>query len=232
MGTARRCATTTPTRGSRPSSPATAGSPSTRLRAEGRSQGTTAPRRQASTRAMQADAFDRATGARATGGASQLERFLQKERLEEQQRAGRSGRGRRPAGRTAGVAAGGFCRRRCYWSCEGHPPPASVSDARSEAARRCGPAQSSPTSSSTRGSRFARARHPLTCTSSCEGSSVQTVSGSPLRSPRHASGRRSGDSEAAAQAHRELRALLRVIRHGLSRTARLRGFVTLRSLRA
>ena len=39
-------------------------------------------------------------------------------------------------------------------------------------------------------------------------------------------------SEAAAQAHRELRALLRVIRHGLGRTARLRGFVALRSLRA
>ena len=37
---------------------------------------------------------------------------------------------------------------------------------------------------------------------------------------------------AAAQAHKELRALLRVIRHGLGRTARLRGLVALRSLRA
>ena len=37
---------------------------------------------------------------------------------------------------------------------------------------------------------------------------------------------------AATEARRELRALLRVIRHGLGRWARLRGFVTVRSLRA
>jgi transglutaminase-like putative cysteine protease len=37
---------------------------------------------------------------------------------------------------------------------------------------------------------------------------------------------------AATDARRELRALLRVIRHGLGRWARLRGFVTVRSLRA
>ena len=37
---------------------------------------------------------------------------------------------------------------------------------------------------------------------------------------------------AAARAHKELRALLRVIRRGLGRTARLRGLVALRSLRA
>ena len=37
---------------------------------------------------------------------------------------------------------------------------------------------------------------------------------------------------AAARARKELRALLRVIRRGLGRTARLRGLVALRSLRA
>jgi len=37
---------------------------------------------------------------------------------------------------------------------------------------------------------------------------------------------------AAARAHKELHALLRAIRRGLGRTARLRGFVALRSLRA
>ena len=37
---------------------------------------------------------------------------------------------------------------------------------------------------------------------------------------------------AAARARKELRALLRVIRHGLGRPARLRGLVALRSLRA
>ena len=37
---------------------------------------------------------------------------------------------------------------------------------------------------------------------------------------------------AAARAHKELRALLRAIRRGLGRTARLRGLVALRSLRA
>ena len=84
-----------------------------------------------------ADAFGGPNGVRAGGGASELERFLQKERLEERQRAERSSRGRRPAGGVVAAAAGGLCRRRCDRSCEAHPPPASVSDARSEAARRC-----------------------------------------------------------------------------------------------
>ena len=62
-------------------------------------------------------------------------------------------------------------------------------------------------------------------------SSAPTGGSSPPRWPRPASGRRRRAALRQARAQ-ELRALLRVIRHGLGRTARLRGLVALRSLRA
>ena len=65
-------------------------------------------------------------------------------------------------------------------------------------------------------------------TASC----APTAARSRPRSPRHGSGRRTRPERRRRRPRRELRALLRVIRHGLGRWARLRGFVTVRSLRA
>ena len=125
----------------------------------------------------------------AKGGASELERLLQKERLAERQGAGGANADDgRPSAfwllLLVGLAAGG-----AIGAAKVIRRTASLSDARSAAAAPARPGASSQTSSSTRGSTFGRARHPMSCGCSCERSSVPTVGSSPPRSPRHASGR-------------------------------------------
>ena len=178
-----------------------------------------------------ADAFGGPAGSKAKGGASELQRLLQKERLAERQRAGGAAADDgRPAAlwlfllvgvvAVGAIGAAKVVRRRLRYLTR---DPRRLAGA---------------------------ARRELSDFLVDQGLEVQ-ASATPdeLRQLVHdeldADGRRftaalaearfgppETSAAAAARAHKELRALLRVIRRGLGRTARLRGLVALRSLRA
>ena len=86
-------------------------------------------------------AFGGPAGSKAKGGASELERLLQKERLAERQSAGRGQRGRRRSAVIWLLLLARPRRRRRDRRRQGHPPTASVSDARSATAGRRGAAR-------------------------------------------------------------------------------------------
>ena len=178
-----------------------------------------------------ADAFDRPTGAGVKGGASELQRLLQKERLAERQRAGGAAADDgRPAAlwllllvvvaAAGAIGAAKVIRRRLRYLTR--DPRRLAGAARRELADFL-------------------VDQGLEVPASATPDDLRQL----VREELGADGRRFADAlaearfgppdqsaAAAAQAHKELRALLRVIRHGLGRTARLRGLVALRSLRA
>ena len=163
------------------------------------------------------------------GGADELDRLLLlKERLAERQQAGAAPGRWRPAG--SGCSS---WQRSPSWARSASRSSSAVDFAISRATRDGSPARpgaSSPTFSPTRVSPSGRAPRPTSWGNSSGTSSAPTVAGSPQRSPRRASVPPETSADAATRAHTELRALLRVIRRGLGRPARLRGLVALRSL--
>ena len=178
-----------------------------------------------------ADAFDRPTGAGVKGGASELQRLLQKERLAERQRAGG---GAADDGRPAAlwllllavVAAAGaigaakVIRRRLRYLTR--DPRRLAGAARRELADFLVDQGLEVRPSATPDDLRQLVREEL----GADGRRFAAALAEARFGPPDTS------AAAAAQAHKELRALLRVIRRGLGRTARFRGLVALRSLRA
>jgi hypothetical protein len=178
-----------------------------------------------------ADAFDRPAGAGVKGGASELQRLLQKERLAERQRAGGAAADDgRPAALwlllLAVVAAAGaigaakVIRRRLRYLTR--DPRRLAGAARRELADFLVDQGLEVPPSATPDDLRQLVREEL----GADGRRFAAALAEARFGPPDKS------AAAAAQAHKELRALLRVIRHGLGRTARFRGFVALRSLRA
>jgi hypothetical protein len=176
-----------------------------------------------------ADAFGPRRGG--ATGASELDRFLLKEQLAERQQAGQ-GRGGRGGPRTiwlllalvlvvgGAIGAAKLVRRRLRYL---------TRDPRTARRRRAPRARRLPRRPGTRrqlerdAGRAARARTPQL------GADARPFAAA-LAAARF--GPPEASATAAATTRRELRALLRVIRGGLGRPARLRGLLTLRSLRA
>ena len=178
-----------------------------------------------------ADAFAGPDGAGARGGASELERFLQRERLEERQRAGGAAADDgRPAALwllllsgfviAGAIGAAKVIRRRLRYLTR--DPRRLAGAARRELADFLVDQGLEVRSSATPAELQQLVRAEL----GADGRKFAAALAEARFGPPEKSG------AAAARAHKELRGLLRVIRHGLGRTARLRGLVALRSLRA
>ena len=176
-------------------------------------------------------AFGGPNGAKAKGGASELQRLLQKERLAERQRAGGAGADEgRPAALwlllLAGFVAAGaigaakVVRRRVRYLTR--DPRRLAGAARRELADFLVDQGLEVRTSATPDELRQLVREEL----GADGRQFAAALAEARFGPPEKS------SAAAARAHKELRALLRAIRRGLGRTARLRGFVALRSLRA
>ncbi len=178
-----------------------------------------------------ADAFDRPGGASARGGVSELDRFLQKERLAEQQRAGGSAADDgRPAAlwllllvviAVAGsIGAAKVIRRRLRYLTR--DPRRLAGAARHELADFLVDQGLEVPASATPDELRQLVREEL----GADGRQFAAALAEARFGPPEQS------AAAAARARKELRALLRSVRRGLGRTARLRGLVALRSLRA
>ena len=176
-------------------------------------------------------AFGGPAGSKAKGGASELERLLQKERLAERQGAGGANA---DDGRPSvfwllllvGLAAGGaigaakVIRRRLRYLTR--DPRRLAGAARRELADFLVDQGVDVRPSATPDELRLLVREEL----GADGRQFAAALAEARFGPPETS------AAAAARAHTELRALLRVIRRGLGRTARLRGLVALRSLRA
>ena len=178
-----------------------------------------------------ADAFGGPNGVRAGGGASELERFLQKERLEERQRAsGAAADDGRPAALwllllagfvvAGAIGAAKVIRRRLRYLTR--DPRRLAGATRRELADFLVDQGVEVRPSATPAELHQLVRGEF----GADGQRFAAALAEARFGPPESS------SEAAAEAHKELRALLRAIRRGLGRTARLRGFIALRSLRA
>ena len=176
-------------------------------------------------------AFGGPKGSNAKGGASELQRLLQKERLAERQRAGGTAPDDgRPAALwlllVAGVAVGGaigaakVIRRRLRYLTR--DPRRLAGAARCELADFLVDQGLEVRPSATPDELRQLVREEL----GADGRRFAAALAEARFGPPEKS------AAAAAQAHKELRALLRAIRRRLGRTARLRGFLALRSLRA
>jgi hypothetical protein len=178
-----------------------------------------------------ADAFGPQRGGATLGGASELARLLAKERLAERQQAGQTGGDGRGVsafwvaiglalllGGAIGVAK--LVRRRLRYLTR--DPRRLAAAARSELVDFLADqgVKIGPSATPEEVSRLVHAQLGADARRFAEALAAARF-GPPGRS-----------AAAAARARRELRALLRTIRHGLGRTARLRGLVGLRSLRA
>ena len=178
-----------------------------------------------------ADAFGPRRGGANTGGAGELDRFLLKEQLAERQQAGRSGR---DAGGTrtlwlllalalvigGAIGAAKLVRRRLRYLTR--DPRRLAAAARCELTDFLVDQGVTVSASATPEELHQLVRQELGADAGRFAAALAAARFGPPQA-----------SEAAATAtRRELRALLRVIRQGLGRTARLRGLVRLRSLRA
>jgi transglutaminase superfamily protein/transglutaminase TgpA-like protein len=178
-----------------------------------------------------ADAFDRPAGAGVKGGASELQRLLQKERLAERQRAGGAAADDgRPAvlwlllvavvAAAGAIGAAKVIRRRLRYLTR--DPRRLAGAARRELADFLVDQGLEVRPSATPDELRQLVREEL----GADGRRFAAALAEARFGPPDKS------AAAAAQARKELRALLRVIRNGLGRTARFRGLVALRSLRA
>ena len=179
-----------------------------------------------------ADAFGPQRDGANAGGVSELRLFLEKERLAERLQAGRGGRDGGGAARTfwfllglvlvIGSAIGTvkLVRRRLRYLTR--DPRRLAAAARRELADFLVDQGHDVSASATPAELHQLVRHQL-------GADARPFSAA-LAQARF--GRPQTSAAAATAARRELRALLRVIRRGLGRPARLRGLVALRSLRA
>ena len=178
-----------------------------------------------------ADAFGPRRGGANTGGASELDRFLLKEQLAERQQAGR-GEGDGGGARTVwlllglvlvtggAIGAVKLVRRRLRYLTR--DPRRLAAAARRELADFLVDQGLAVSASATPQELHQLVRHELGADARPFAAALaQARFGPPQAS-----------AAAAAAARRELRALLRVIRRGLGRPARLRGLVAFRSLRA
>ena len=177
-----------------------------------------------------ADAFGPQRGGANTGGASELDRFLLKEQLAERRQAGRGGGGRDARtlwlllalGLVAAGAIGAakLVRRRLRYLTR--DPRRIASAARRELADFLADQGLAVSASATPEELRQLVHHELGADARLFAAALAEARFGPPRA----------SAAAATTTRRELRALLRVIRRALGRPARLRGLLTVRSLRA